>query len=74
MKDGLVVYGRSRRMVEANKRAEKIFGTPERGLLGKRCQDLVKCEIDSCPALVAFEKKIGVDGGDILYIYIFILS
>jgi PAS domain S-box-containing protein len=63
MEDGLTVYDGSRRIVEANRGAEKIFGYPEGGLLGKRCLDLVKCEIDECPAMEAFKRKVRVNGG-----------
>ena len=63
MRDGLVVYDTRRRIVEANKRVQDIFGASKGELLGKECIDLIKCDIEDCPVLTVFEKKKNVYGG-----------
>lgn len=63
MQDGLVVYDKSRRIVEANKQVEKIFGAPREELYGRECLDLIECDIEDCPVLTVFERKINVYGG-----------
>lgn len=63
MQDGLVVYDKSRKIIEANKQMETLFGAPREKLLGKECLDLIKCDIEDCPVLTVFERKINVYGG-----------